>query len=318
MSFESNIKKMFSEFTEGQKDWFRFNLPDFIYAWLQGDFNRKQLSRNPTLIEDYMDKFTSLSLTQTIGKLDNLLICLWCIRKCHGPIRAPILRRLTRIPNLNGASTVTISVKNSLKPITSWTSNTEVVVEDRNPTDEDYVIETLTAPDPKYVLTSMDIVDKFVKLVLKNEAYFDLKQAREVGKRGKRSAKKLWQEASREIQNYLHEKEFMLYLHPHEELKARIVQHVPDPYARKKKAAKPVKLKIALPLPKPSAEEPNPFKPMAGGMDKFSPKEQYAMVMKSYKMEREKDTPNQMKLENLRHLLLNMQHYAGRHDIALK
>src|SRR5438093_2051182 len=197
---------MFSEFTEGQKDWFRFDFPDYIHEWVQGGFNRKQLSRNPTMLEEYME---SLSLTQRLGKLDNLLIALWCIRKCHGPIRAPLLRRLTKIPNqetqLAPNTLVTIRANNSLKPITSWTSNKEVVVEDRNPSNSDYVIETLNVPQPKYVLASMDIVNMFVKLVLKNAIYFRLKQSRQVGKRGFRSGKQLWTEASKEIQGYLHE-----------------------------------------------------------------------------------------------------------------
>lgn len=329
MSFENNIKKMYSEFDEGQKKWFRVEFPEYLQEWMMGGFNGKQLSRNPALIEDYFEHNVSLSAAMPVGVLDRLLLALWCVRKCHGPIHAPTLYRLTKIPDLKeGTQTVRIQAKNSLKPITSWTTQKNVVVHDRNPSDADYII-SLTDVQPKFVLASIEVLFEFANLVLKNSEYFGLdipiedKSAKKAKKAkiGKKAKSKyandgfyFWKHAQGSIRSYLDEKEFLIYLHPHEELVARVYMHVENPFPKKKAATKK---KPAVPAPKKKLD--NPFASKIGGMDKYSPQEQYRVTKAMFdKFKAKGGNSNHQMLMDMDQRLTKMRNYAKQEGIVLE
>lgn len=326
MSFENNIKKMYSEFDESQKKWFREEFPEYIQEWMMGGFNGKQLSRNPALVEDYLNKKVSLSVTMPIGKLDNLLLALWCVRKCYGPIHAPTLYRLTKIPDLKeGTKHVRIQAKNSLKPVTSWTTQENVIVEDRNPSDADYIL-VIDAVKPKYILASIDILFAFVNFVIRESGYFGLDLPIEskntkigIKAKGKRlsDAYGLWKHAQGSIQAYLQEKEFLVYLHPHEELHALVHRHVENPFKKKSTGKKVVKTKLTAIAPKKKLD--NPFGSKVGGMDKFSPQEQYQMLKEMFnKFKAKGGKANHQMLTNMDRQLTTMRNYAKQEGIVLE
>lgn len=316
MSFENNIKKMFTEFDEGQKDWFRFELPKYLGEWVVGGFNGKQLTRNPTLIEDYLKREISLSyVPKKKDTLDNLLMSLWCIRKCHGPIHAPKLYRLTKINDLSdSAENVRISATNSLKPITSWSSTENVVVHDRDPTERDFILR-LDSVEPKYVLGTIDIVFEFVRLVLKNAKLLGLDEARvKVSKR--MTAKKEWETTQRHVRGFLDEKEYLIYLHPGEEIKAVIHKRLPAPVEEPKARAaiKTKKQKLQAKKIKVNLEkEPNPFE--GPGLKGLSPKEQMKVVRQAYLKEKKKPDSNAERLDAMKRQWLDMRDYADSHKI---
>lgn len=331
--FESNLKKMYGEFSQEQKDWFRYELPMGLDMWLSGDFSGKQLSKNPVLIENYLNHEISISsiFMKPAGTLDNLMLALWCIRKCHGPIKQPTLYRLTKFKNPDNAKKVKFQIKDELKPMTSWTSNQDVVVEDRNYSDSDYILR-LDNVHPKNILSSVDVLLETVLIVIRNATYFELYETRAIKPKGgeravvKAKMSKLkgidaWSSAAKGIRQYLHEKEFLVYLHPNESLNATVERKVEIPQratksksklkpkiAMKTKATPPKKIKVA-PMP-------NPFESTIGGMNKFSPKEQVAMAQKMY--DATPKTPNNRdRLMHMADQLDRMRNYAEEHSIPI-
>lgn len=336
MSFENNIKKMYSEFDEGQKEWFRFELPKHLGEWMMGGFNGKQLSKNPKLIEDYVKHEISISAApKKKGALDNLLLALWCIRKCHGPIHAPKLYRLTKINDLSEtAKTVTICAKSSLKPITSWSSNENVIVHDREDGPNDYILR-LDSVESKYILGTADIVYEFVEIVLKNVKLFNLGKSYTKKYGGVTTALKEWKMTLNHIRGFLDEREYLIYLHPGEELKAavhkRIAKPVPivedwemipdspedkKPLTEEQKQKSKSLLKIQLKNPQPKVEEPNPFN--GPGLKNLTPKQQVNLVRAGYLKEKKKPDANLKRVEEIRQQWMRMIDYADRYGIDLK
>lgn len=312
MNFEANIKRMFSEFTEGQKDWFRFEFPLSITEWVQGGFNGKQLSKNPELLEDYLDKSVSISAQMPSGALDRLLIALWCVRKCHGPIQAPTLYRLTRIRDLKpGAKQVVVKATNSLKPITSWSSREDVVVHDRKDTLEDYVIRAENVPS-KFILSSADVLSEFIQIVFKNSKLFDLSKKPDAltlsrgGPHPKVASGLVWNDCRQELKSYSDEKEYLVYLHPHESIKATVVRKKErDIDVRKRKLEQRKLDKKNL---------PNPF--LTPGLKSLTPKAQVALLHKTFKT-LPRIPSNRARLVQLDEQLRAMIKYADLHHITI-
>lgn len=230
MSFEQNLKRMYSEFDEGQKQWFLRSFPNALISWFNGNYNGKQLSKNPRILEDYLDN-TSLSASTEV-KLDDVVIALWCVRKCHGPIHTPKLYRLTKLQGGHDLMYVTVRAKNELKPLTSWTSLSEPVVGEREPSNSDFV---LAADVPKsFVLCSWDVLNECVQIVQKNAEHFELKKrdifgrkAPTVHSKAKIFAERTWGYLEKELRLFRNEREYMVYLGPGDEFKAVVHNHVP-------------------------------------------------------------------------------------------
>lgn len=226
---ESNLKQMYSEFTEEQKKWFRFEFPVAVHDWLTGEFDGKQLSKNPLLIEDYLN---NVSLSGSKVDLDDLLLALWCVRKCYGPIKAPTLYRLTTFENSKNASTAIVRNKNQLKPITSWSVNPKVKVADRKRTPHDHILKAKI--DPKYILSSTSILLQACSIVYDSyddaNDYFELsldskgRNRKDKGYDNGSKAASLWANLYSTLNFYKREEEYFVYLNSNDSIKVEVIR----------------------------------------------------------------------------------------------
>jgi hypothetical protein len=226
--FERNLQIMFGQLSVGQQHWFVHTFPRYIDSWMENDFWGRQKSKHPRLKESY-SVVQKKKKPREVKSLDKFIFALWCVRKCYGPIQPKALYRLTQHRNPKGLRNAVFRSKSQLKPLTSWSTDSQISVINRANENNDYLL-TYKNPAAKHILSSTAVLQKMAKVVMARPEKFGLgvpvhnttKYIQEA-----RKAKAHWQSALTSLNKFVKvENEYMVYLSQNESFKVKLTKIV--------------------------------------------------------------------------------------------